>query len=75
MLRVYRSSCFVVVCLHLRARVKPIGEENRGFRLLTKMGWKLGQGLGIKSDGITVPVVLKSQVATLGLGKGAEDDK
>ncbi|CAM9500835.1 unnamed protein product [Hapterophycus canaliculatus] len=54
---------------------KPIGEENRGFRLLTKMGWKLGQGLGAKGDGITVPVVLGTQVATLGLGKAAEDDR
>ncbi|CAM9903570.1 unnamed protein product [Pylaiella littoralis] len=54
---------------------KPIGEENRGFRLLMKMGWKLGQGLGAKGDGITVPVVLGTQVATLGLGKSAEDDR
>ncbi|CAB1099938.1 unnamed protein product [Ectocarpus sp. CCAP 1310/34] len=39
------------------------------------MGWKLGQGLGAKGDGITVPVVLGTQVATLGLGKSAEDDR
>lgn len=56
-------------------RPQPIGAENRGFRLLTKMGWKQGQGLGVKGDGITVPVVLRSQVATLGLGKAAQDDK
>ncbi len=54
---------------------QPIGEENRGFRLLTKMGWKRGQGLGVKGDGIKVPVVLGTQVATLGLGKSAEDDR
>lgn len=54
---------------------QPIGEENRGYRLLKKMGWKVGQGLGLKGDGITVPVVLRSQVATLGLGKTAEDER
>lgn len=39
------------------------------------MGWKVGQGLGLKGDGIIVPVVLRSQVATLGLGKDTEDDR
>lgn len=77
------SSCFSVaravvgvwpVALHQREK-QPIGEENRGFRLLKKMGWKQGQGLGAKGDGITVPVVLGTQVATLGLGKAAEDDR
>lgn len=39
------------------------------------MGWKRGEGLGVKRDGIKVPVVLGTQVATLGLGKSAEDDR
>lgn len=77
------SNRFEIPCAHgtclddglFSVRTQPIGEENRGFRLLKKMGWKQGQGLGVNGDGITVPVVLKSQVATLGLGKSEEDDK
>ena len=42
-----------------------IGSENRGYRLLQKMGWKKGKGLGKKSAGITAPLNP--------LGKQAED--
>lgn len=30
--------------------------ENVGFQMLTKMGWKEGEGLGADAQGITAPV-------------------
>lgn len=33
-----------------------IGESNVGHKMLQKMGWKQGQGLGKKEEGITEPV-------------------
>lgn len=34
-----------------------LGEDNKGFNMLQKMGWKgEGQGLGSKGQGITAPV-------------------
>jgi hypothetical protein len=35
---------------------KPISEENIGNKMLRKMGWKSGEGLGANKDGITEPV-------------------
>uniref|UniRef100_A0A7S4DBH5 G-patch domain-containing protein n=1 Tax=Heterosigma akashiwo TaxID=2829 RepID=A0A7S4DBH5_HETAK len=53
---------------------KEIPENNRGFKLLVKMGWKRGQGLGKGGKGITAPVQLRPNEAgdTLGLGKAGE---
>ncbi len=35
---------------------KPISEENIGNKMLKKMGWKSGEGLGVNNDGITEPL-------------------
>lgn len=35
---------------------KPIGQENKGAQLLTKMGWTPGFGLGKNLSGISEPV-------------------
>ncbi|XP_038078229.1 uncharacterized protein LOC119745743 isoform X3 [Patiria miniata] len=45
-----------------------IPEDNLGYRLLQKQGWKLGQGLGRKQQGLTepLPIIIKSD----GLGMG-----
>ncbi|KAJ2078392.1 hypothetical protein H4R24_004504 [Coemansia sp. RSA 988] len=35
---------------------RAIGSENVGFKLLSKLGWQQGQGLGASSEGITEPI-------------------
>lgn len=37
---------------------RPIAEENVGRRMLEKMGWKTGEGLGKGGDGMSEPVRL-----------------
>lgn len=51
-----------------------IQPSNRGFKLLSKMGWK-GSGLGKSSQGIVEPIRLQEAVSTLGIGKQNEYDK
>ena len=41
---------------HLLVVYRPISGENRGRKLLKKMGWKEGEGLGKDNAGITQPV-------------------
>ncbi|XP_041347770.1 RNA-binding protein 5-like isoform X2 [Gigantopelta aegis] len=49
-----------------------IGGDNIGSKLLQKMGWAPGAGLGKGKQGITVPIEAKRRVQTAGLGaKGA----
>ncbi|CAL1579803.1 unnamed protein product [Knipowitschia caucasica] len=45
--------------------------ENLGFRMLMKMGWKEGEGLGSEGQGITTPVN-KGTVAVDGAGLGVD---
>ena len=47
---------------------KEIGQDNVGNKLLQKMGWKAGEGLGVKMDGITAPIQLKDYKSGAGLG-------
>ncbi|XP_022837765.1 angiogenic factor with G patch and FHA domains 1-like isoform X2 [Spodoptera litura] len=47
-----------------------IAAENKGFKLLEKMGWNKGEGLGKDSQGETEPVPLVSNEGTAGLGAG-----
>jgi len=49
-------------------QMKPIGEENVGYLLLKKMGWK-GKGLG-KEGGIVEPIKSSPIEPTLRLGLG-----
>ena len=37
---------------------KPISEENIGNKMLKKMGWKSGEGLGANKDGIKEPIAV-----------------
>ncbi|KAF8647699.1 hypothetical protein HU200_065338 [Digitaria exilis] len=48
--------------------------SNVGFRLLQKMGWKTGKGLGKNEQGILEPIRADMRDAKLGVGKQEEDD-
>ncbi|KAG7200070.1 hypothetical protein KM043_000518 [Ampulex compressa] len=45
-----------------------IAKDNRGFKLLSKMGWSEGRSLGKDGDGRTEPVPLTSNHSKVGLG-------
>uniref|UniRef100_A0A224YHG6 Angiogenic factor with G patch and FHA domain 1-like Protein n=1 Tax=Rhipicephalus zambeziensis TaxID=60191 RepID=A0A224YHG6_9ACAR len=49
---------------------KPLHEDNVGFKLLQKMGWKEGAGLGKQQQGATEPIEVKSTNTRKGLGHG-----
>lgn len=49
-------------------------EDNVGFKMLQKLGWNEGQGLGAEGTGIVEPINKANQpVANLGLGASASD--
>lgn len=45
-----------------------ISSENKGFKLLSKMGWSEGKSIGKSQEGIKEPVQLSTQQGTSGLG-------
>ncbi|KAG5881075.1 hypothetical protein JTB14_020405 [Gonioctena quinquepunctata] len=47
---------------------EPIGSENVGNRLLQKMGWTEGQGLGKLNQGRTTIIQAEQRSSTVGLG-------
>lgn len=47
---------------------RPLSQENVGFRMLHKMGWKEGSGLGKGEQGTTQPVPLEQRASRSGLG-------
>jgi len=51
---------------------KKIGSSNKGMKMLKKMGWKDGKGLGKNESGIIDPVTAK--LRPKGAGIGADDD-
>lgn len=52
----------------------PIPSTNPGFRLLLKMGWKEGTGLGRTFEGRVDPIRIEVKEDFLGLGKQSELD-
>ena len=46
----------------------PIGSENIGNRMLMKMGWSPGLGLGVRNHGIVEPVEAVVRGSRKGLG-------
>ena len=52
---------------------KPIPTHNRGYKLLLKMGWRTGMGIGkAGSQGIVAPVSVAANDTKLGLGKSTQ---
>ncbi|XP_076226466.1 angiogenic factor with G patch and FHA domains 1 isoform X4 [Nomia melanderi] len=49
-----------------------ITKDNRGFKLLSKMGWTEGQSLGKEGDGRTEPVLMTNNPSKTGLGATSE---
>ncbi|KAJ1665855.1 hypothetical protein IW140_002936 [Coemansia sp. RSA 1813] len=47
-----------------------IGSDNVGFKLLAKLGWQEGQGLGASNDGIIEPIRLQTRFSTIRNDKG-----
>ena len=47
---------------------KPIGSDNIGSKLLMKMGWKKGESLGLKNDGLKEPISVVFRTKGAGLG-------
>ncbi|XP_045777208.1 angiogenic factor with G patch and FHA domains 1 isoform X2 [Maniola jurtina] len=49
-----------------------IAPENKGFKLLEKMGWSKGEGLGKDNQGDREPIPIVSNEGTTGLGSTSE---
>ncbi|KAG1447128.1 hypothetical protein G6F56_009358 [Rhizopus delemar] len=49
-----------------------IPESNIGYRMMQKMGWKAGKGLGTSGQGRIDPVLVEMKDETLGIGKAHE---
>ncbi|RZB41680.1 G-patch and/or FHA domain containing protein, partial [Asbolus verrucosus] len=47
---------------------ESISSQNKGFKMLSKMGWKEGQSLGKDSQGVLEPIQLISNPGTSGMG-------
>ncbi|ETM46150.1 hypothetical protein L914_08925 [Phytophthora nicotianae] len=54
---------------------RALDASNCGYRLLVKMGWRSGSGLGKREQGIVEPLKMKENLVCLGLGKAEEYDK
>ncbi|KAJ2457532.1 SURP and G-patch domain-containing protein 1 [Coemansia sp. RSA 2424] len=50
---------------------KALGSDNVGFKMLAKLGWQQGQGLGTSGNGIVEPIRLATRFSTVrGRGRG-----
>ncbi|XP_070161472.1 angiogenic factor with G patch and FHA domains 1 [Polyergus mexicanus] len=50
-----------------------IAKDNKGFKILSKMGWFEGHSLGKDGDGITEPVSIKGNYNKAGIGSSEAD--
>ncbi|KAL0073552.1 hypothetical protein J3Q64DRAFT_1816181 [Phycomyces blakesleeanus] len=54
--------------------LEPIPSTNRGYLLLQKMGWKVGEGLGTQGQGRIDPISIEIKLDSLGVGKAGEEE-
>lgn len=47
---------------------ESIPVTNKGFKMLSKLGWKAGQGLGKTTTAIVEPIKVQGNAGTKGLG-------
>ncbi|KAF5293020.1 hypothetical protein FQA39_LY13789 [Lamprigera yunnana] len=47
---------------------QSLGTENKGFKLLSKMGWSEGQSLGKEGTGLLNPIEVTPTIGTTGMG-------
>ena len=59
----------------LRGLQRPMEQESFGMRMLEKMGYKRGEGLGKDGNGIKEPVQVKLKYDKLGIGTVEADKK
>ena len=65
----YENADVPVACASVH---EEIPEDNVGHRMLAKMGWKSGEGLGKSGTGIIKPVTVDSLQKNKGLGSGTK---
>lgn len=53
----------------------PLDESNKGFAMLSKMGFKKGMGLGKEGHGRSEPISIKIKAGRSGLGKESEEER
>ncbi|KAG9101453.1 hypothetical protein FRC06_003013 [Ceratobasidium sp. 370] len=49
--------------------------SNKGFGMLSRMGWKEGQGLGVSGEGRPDPIPFLVKLDAMGLGKASYDER
>ncbi|ORZ35480.1 hypothetical protein BCR44DRAFT_27855 [Catenaria anguillulae PL171] len=55
------------------ALATPIATHNPGYKLLLKLGWTAGKGLGATESGRVDPIPHYSHIGTMGLGQWQQD--
>lgn len=62
-------------CLRLQVEAQAgLGADNIGHKLLQKMGWKEGKGIGAKEDGRTAPIAAAGAGAAAAAATGLKQD-
>ena len=50
------------------SKMLRLGYQNKGYKMLIKLGWKPDQGLGICGQGMKYPIEVEQQTHRMGLG-------